>query len=163
VSHPRHPSSPVAEPATSHDLNAPDSGAALLTSATVTGYDGTVLVTITRRTEHPTEPPAEPPAADHRGGAGDASLVVVDVVGDLDADTAPLLHVALTQAIGHHPRVCCDLSRVEFLGAAAVNTMFAALRDADDTGCAFTVRGVHGFSPCVFRITGLDVVLAARA
>jgi anti-anti-sigma regulatory factor len=59
--------------------------------------------------------------------------------------------------------VCCDLSRTEFLGAAAVNTILAALREADDAGCVFTVRGVHGLGVRVFQITGLDAVLASRA
>jgi anti-anti-sigma factor len=59
--------------------------------------------------------------------------------------------------------VCCDLSRVAFLGAAGVNTIVAVLHTADDSGCVLTVRGVHGISARVFQITGLDAVLAARA
>ncbi|MEU4222004.1 STAS domain-containing protein [Actinoplanes sp. NPDC026623] len=118
-------------------------------TGTVTGADGTVLATISRHTER-------------TGGPGDAPLVVVDVAGDIDADTAPLLELALTDAISRNCQVCCDLSRVEFLGAAGINTILAALHIADGTGCAVTVRGVHGISARVFRITGLDAVLASR-
>jgi anti-anti-sigma factor len=121
----------------------------LRATATVTGADGTVLATISRHTE-----PAGSPV--------DAPLVVVDVAGDIDADTAPLLQLALTDAISRNCHVCCDLRRVEFLSAAGINTILAALHTADDTDCTLTVRGVHGISARVFRITGLDSVLASR-
>jgi anti-anti-sigma factor len=112
----------------------------------MTGADGTVLATVARHREH-----SRP------------EQIVIDVVGDIDADTAPLLHTALTHAVRRHGHVCCDLSRVAFLGAAGVNTILAVLHDAEDTGCVFTVRGVHGISARVFQITELDAVLAARA
>ncbi|WP_250036728.1 STAS domain-containing protein [Paractinoplanes maris] len=120
-------------------------------SITVTGSGGTVLATISRHTE------------DHPGGPSEPQLVVIDVAGDIDADTAPALRTVLTYAIGRDRRVCCDLSRVEFFGAAAVNTIFAALRDADGTDCQFTVRGVHGLAVQVCQVTGLAAVLASRA
>jgi anti-anti-sigma regulatory factor len=66
-----------------------------------------------------------------------------------------MLQTALAQAIRRHPRVCCDLSKVAFLGAAAVNTIFTALAAADETGCVFTVRGVREFGVRVFRLAGL--------
>jgi anti-anti-sigma regulatory factor len=59
--------------------------------------------------------------------------------------------------------VCCDLSQVAFLGAAAVNTFFAALAAADDARRVFTVRGVNGLGVHVFQVTGLAAVLASRA
>jgi anti-anti-sigma factor len=121
----------------------------------VTGFDGTVLVTISRHTEFPN-------ARGGPEGSGDAPLVVVDVVGDIDTDTSPMLQTALSHAIRRNPQVCCDLSQVAFLGAAAVNTIFAALADADQNGCVFTVRGVHGFGARVFQVTGLTEFLAAR-
>ena len=151
----RHSSSQQASLTTSRDPSAADPEAWLQTSITVTGADGTVLVEIARHTEDP--------AGEHSGSSAASPQVVVDVVGDIDADTAPLLLSALTHAVQRNRRVCCDLSRVAFLGAAAVNTILAALRHADITGCAFTVRGLHGIGARVFQITGLDAVLAARA
>jgi anti-anti-sigma factor len=129
-------------------------GDSLRVCGTVTDVDGAVLVTVSCHTE--------PPPGGHPGSPADVPLVVVDVVGDLDADTAALLRAVLTPAISRSPRVCCDLSRTGFIGAAAVNTLFAALYDADDAGCRFHVRGVHRFHARVFEITGLDAALASR-
>lgn len=154
MSHSRHPL--IARPAAPEglyapdDLHAPGRGASLQASAAVTNADGTVLAEISRHTEQ-------------ASGPDGLSLLVVDVAGDIDADTVPLLRIALTHAIRRNPRVCCDLSQVGFVGAAAVNTIVAALHEADAAGCAFTVRGVHGFGIHVFQVTGLDVVLASRS
>ena len=153
-------SSPLDEPTAPGGLNTPDPNAAgpdaadempsLRATSTVTGYDGTVLATISRHTEYPTH-------------NGEAPLAVVDVAGDIDADTAPLLYAVLAHAIRRNERVCCDLGRAVFLGAAAVNTILAAFTDADEACCVLTVRGVHGFGTRVFQITGLDEFLASRA
>lgn len=148
MSHSRHSDSrPAVAPA---DPDAPT----LQASSTVTGFDGTVLVAISLHTEHP--------ATGHADDPMEAPLVVVDVDGDIDADTTPLLHTTLTHTIRRHRQVCCDLSRVTFFGAAGVDTLFAVLPDADQAGCAFTVRGVRGISARVFQITALDTVLASR-
>jgi anti-anti-sigma regulatory factor len=56
--------------------------------------------------------------------------------------------------------VCCDLTGVNFFGAAGVNTIVAALRHADHTDCAFAVRGVHGLAVQVFQISGLGALLS---
>ena len=150
----RYSSGSSTEPSATGDHPGAGHGESPRASGAVTGFDGAVLATISRRTElHP---------GGHPDTSADVPLVVIDVVGDLDADTAPLLRAALTHAIGRNPRVCCDLSRAGFIGAAAINTFFAALRDADDAGCAFHVRGIHGFYACVFALTGLDAVLASR-
>jgi anti-anti-sigma factor len=114
----------------------------------VTGSDGTELIKISRHRE---------PAP-----AGDRALLVVDVSGDVDLDTAPLLNAALIGAVTENRQVCCDLTRVTFLSAAGANTIAAALRYAGEAGCAFTVRGVHGITTRVLQITGLDTVLVAR-
>jgi anti-anti-sigma factor len=121
----------------------------------MTSADGTVLATISRHHEHS--------LPEQAGGSKRTPRVVIDVAGEIDGDTAPLLHTALTHAVQRNGRVDCDLSRVAFLGAAGVNTILAVLHDADNTGCVFTVRGVHGIVARVFQITGLDAVLAARA
>ena len=121
-------------------------------TGTVTGPDGTALAIISRHTE-----PLGPAA--HDG----TELVVITVAGDIDIDTTALLYAALTHAIRRHRHVCCDLSRVAFLGAAGINTLFAVLGDAGDAGCTFTVRGANVMIARVFRITGLNTVLRSRA
>jgi anti-anti-sigma factor len=154
VSTSRHSSASPADP-TTEDPGTPDRETSLPASATITGADGTVLATISRHSEQP--------VPEQSGSSGQAPLIVIDVVGDIDADTAPLLHTALTQAVRRNRQVCCDLSRVAFVGAAGVNTILAALHDADAAGGVLTVRGVHGIGARVFQVTGLDAVLAARA
>lgn len=114
-------------------------------SATVAGFDGVPIATITRYQE----PPGDDP------GAGRA-LAVVAVIGDLDADTAPLLRMALTDAINSRSQVCCELGGTEFFGAAGANTLLTAQRHATAAGCRFTVRGVHGIARWVLAVTGLD-------
>jgi anti-anti-sigma factor len=114
-------------------------------SATVAGFDGVPIATITRY--------HEPVGGDP--GADDA-LLVVAVSGDVDADTAPLLRIALTEAINSRPQVCCELSGTEFFGAAGVNTLLTAHQHATTTGCHFTVRGVHGIARWALTVTGLD-------
>ncbi len=117
-------------------------------SATLAGADGTIVATVTRHTE----------PADSAAGDGDA-LMVVAVAGDVDLDTASLLRIALTQAIDRHPRVCCDLSEVQFFGAAGANILVEAHRHAVSAGRNFGVRGAHGFINRVLHIVGLDEVL----
>jgi hypothetical protein len=61
-------------------------------SATVVGFDGVVIGSVTRHRE-----------AGLTGPALWQELVVVSVAGDLDADTGPLLHTALTAALDVNP------------------------------------------------------------
>jgi anti-sigma B factor antagonist len=117
-------------------------------SATVVGFDGVVIGSVTRHRE-----------AGLTGPALWQELVVVSVAGDLDADTGPLLHTALTAALDVNPHVCCDLSRVAFFGAAGANAVLAAHLRAAATGRQFTVRGVHGITEQVLAITDVDKML----
>jgi anti-anti-sigma factor len=114
-------------------------------SASVAGFDGVAIATVTRYPE---------PA----GGVDDA-LAVVAVSGDVDADSAPLLRMALTEAINSRPRVRCDLHAADFFGAAGANTLLMAHQHATAAGCHFAVRGVHGLARWVLAVTGLDGLL----
>jgi anti-anti-sigma factor len=126
--------------------------AGLDVTATVAGHDGTVLCRVTRSRERTSTGPV------HRH-----ELIVVSVDGDLDADTSPLLHLALTQALDGVQEVCCDLSGVAFFGAAGANTILAAHLHATATGRRFTVRGVQQNTRRVLAVTGLDAVLTITA
>lgn len=148
----RRPSSSpiVASPATAGPVV---QGASPAAAAKVTGADGTVLIQVSRHREYP------------RGGVqtdSSETSLVVEVAGDLDVGTVALVRTVLSQAIRGNRHVCCDVSRVTFLAAAAVNMFFAALGEADTAGCVFTVQGVHGIAVDVFRATGLDAALASR-
>ncbi len=118
------------------------------TSARVAGYDGAVLATISRRTG--------------TGSGPGRSEAIISVDGDLDQDTAPLLRAVLVQELAHWPRVCCDMTGVDFLGAAGVTTLLAAHRRAGELGHAFSVRGVHGVAEHVLVIAGPGGMVAGR-
>jgi anti-anti-sigma factor len=118
-------------------------------SATVAGFDGVVIGRVSRHRE-----------AGPSGPAASEDLIVVSVDGDLDADTGPLLRIALTEALQAGPRVCCDLSGVAFFGAAGANALLAAHLHATATGRQLTVRGAHGIAQLVLAITRLDGIFA---
>jgi anti-anti-sigma factor len=130
-------------------LRVPVTGESFDVSATVAGIDGAVIGTVTTHREAGAtgRPSSQPP-------------IVISVTGDIDADTSPLLHTALTKALQAHRWVCCDLSRVDFFGAAGANTIVAAHQHATAAGRHLTVRGVHGLTRLVLTITGLDQVVA---
>jgi len=123
-------------------------GRPLEVSATVAGFDGAVIGSVTRHRE-----------AARSDSAFPHDLLVVSLDGDLDADTGPLLQGALIEALAASPSVCCDLSRVTFFGAAGANTVVAAHLRATATGRQFTVRGVHGITRWVLAVTRLDEML----
>lgn len=120
-------------------------------SATVAGADGTVLATVSRHVERL-------PA-----GADPDSCVVIGAAGDIDEDTTPLLQTALIHAIDRRPDVRCDLSQVLFFGAAGANLLVAAHLHAVGRGHRFAVRGAHGTTRRVLRISNLDDLLNPRA
>jgi anti-anti-sigma factor len=126
----------------------PTAGDPIGVSATVAGFDGVVIGRVARHRE-----------AGLTGTARWQELTVISVTGDLDADTGPLLHIALTEALDANPNVCCDLSRVAFFGAAGANTVLAAHVRAAAAARRFTMRGVHGLTRLVLDITGLDEIL----
>ncbi len=115
-------------------------------ATTVAGWDGSVLATLTRHTQ------PVPSGAD-------GFLTVIAVDGDIDQDTAPLLRAALVEALDGGSRVCCDISRVDFFGAAAISTVLAAHRHAAGLRGDFSLRGVHGLADRVLRIAGLTGVI----
>jgi anti-anti-sigma factor len=106
----------------------------------------TLLVTVSR------------PAETAPTGADDP-LTVVAIDGEIDLDTAPLVRLILSNALDGRTPVCCDLSRVTFFGAAAVNTMLAAHRQATASGNSFFLRGVHGVTDRVLTLCDPDRVV----
>jgi stage II sporulation protein AA (anti-sigma F factor antagonist) len=128
-------------------------------SATVAGFDGVVLATVSRHSEAVAALPDPVEAAVNRGATAAGMVGVVAVDGDIDHDTAPLLLLALTESIDGHRLVRCDLSRTAFLAAAGANALLAAHRHALRTGSRLTLHGAHGITRAVLTIVGLDHVL----
>jgi anti-anti-sigma factor len=64
-----------------------------------------------------------------------AGVVVVDVAGEIDASTAPLLWTVVRRQIATRPRVfVLDLSQVRFLGACGVAVLMTAQEIAPPLG-----------------------------
>ncbi|GAB7048357.1 STAS domain-containing protein [Catenuloplanes indicus] len=122
------------------------SSAGAVTTATVTGFNGAVIATVSRSLEH----------ADGR-----TPLAVVSVHGDVDRDTAPLVERTLLRAIDEHPVTWLDVRQVGFFGAAGVHVLVRAHQRAAALGRTFELRGVHGITEQVLTIAGLDHMIAA--
>jgi anti-anti-sigma factor len=114
-------------------------------TASIVGYEGTVIATITRSAEAPAA------ATDVEG-----PISVVTVEGDIDADTAPLLEQALRLAINDRFETCLDMRRVDFFGAAGAHVLLAAHGHAASLRHSFVLRGVHSSATRVLTIVGLD-------
>jgi anti-sigma B factor antagonist len=106
----------------------------------------TLLVTISRQ-------------ADTALTGADDPLTVVAIDGEIDLDTAPLVRLILSNALDGRTPVCCDLSRVTFFGATAVNTVLAAHRQATASGNSFFLRGVQGITDRVLTLCDPDRVI----
>ncbi|MGW0177968.1 STAS domain-containing protein [Nocardia sp. NPDC003345] len=81
----------------------------------------------------------------------DGACIEVGVAGEVDINTAPRLHEALTSAIGRRPQVLIvDLSQVEFFDSSGLKVLLGIRREAMDVRVAA--------SPAVRRVievTGL--------
>ena len=87
-------------------------------------------------------------------------VVVIAVAGDLDMLTAPQLDDAIHSALREEPTaLVVDLTRVEFLGSAAMNLLVGTHREITPT----TRFGVVADGPSTRRpmkLIGLDSVIA---
>ena len=108
--------------------------------ATVTGWDGALIAAVSRRLGHAETGPE----------------VVVDIRGDLDLDTAPLAQATVIQALDDAPRVCLDLTEVQFFGAAGLRVILGARRHAEALGRDFRLSGVHGVTARILVLAGLS-------
>jgi anti-sigma B factor antagonist len=91
---------------------------------------------------------------------GDA--VVVEIVGEIDALTAPQLAGALGGALAQRPRaVVADLSKVDFFASAGIAALVDAHRQAG--GVQFRVVAAGSVTLRVLELTGLTGELAIFA
>jgi anti-anti-sigma factor len=102
-------------------------------AASVADADGETVVTVSSRVER-----------ESSDAGPDDALTVIAIDGEIDQDTAPLVRLALEQALHGRTSVCCDVSRVSFFGVAAAHTVLDAHSHAVETGCVFFLRGVRG-------------------
>ncbi len=118
-------------------------------TASITDLGGTVIATISRRSE------SCAPAA------GAEPMAVVVIAGDIDLDSAPLLERALMPAIAARSCTCLDMRQTGFFGAAGVHVLLAAHDRASCLGHRVVLRGVHGTTARVLAVAGLDRLLSA--
>ncbi len=86
--------------------------------------------------------------------------VVLVVTGDVDLDTAPILHNALESAAVISPRlVVVDLSAVSLLACAGLSVLVAAHHEIGSRSCLRVVAG--GRATCrSLALTGMDKLLS---
>lgn len=93
------------------------------------------------------------------------NAVVVDVAGELDLHTAPVLRDRLVDVIeGQGNRfVALDLEAVEFMDSTAIHVLVTALRLARERGGDLTLTRVPPFALRVLEICGLTKVFTITA
>lgn len=114
-------------------------------AAAVADEAGTIVFTVSRW--------AEPAGGGHTPVA---PWTVVAADGDIDHDTAPLLRYALVQALDDHGPVCCDLTRVTFFGAAAVDLVLRMHARAAASGQRFLLRGAPAMTERLLALVDPD-------
>jgi anti-anti-sigma factor len=88
--------------------------------------------------------------------------VVVEVVGEVDAFTAPLLEACLSSqsARGGLTELVVDLERVTFLGAAGISTLAQAHRRCRMRAARLVVRCSHRRVIRHLQLSGLSELVA---
>lgn len=88
------------------------------------------------------------------------SSVVVSVTGEIDIATTAQLSHALGATLSRGTKaLVCDLSGVDFMGAAGVTTLLAARRRAIASHTRFDLVCPHPLVRKVIALLGLDTVL----
>lgn len=105
---------------------------------------------------------AQPPAGLDIVNRMVGGTLVVAVIGEVDLDTAPVLHTAVTAAIGQTAGEPCivDLTAVTFLGSAGLTALVDAARLSQTRRAPLRIVVDHN-RPVIMPIvvTGLDDVL----
>ncbi|HEX2191901.1 MAG TPA: STAS domain-containing protein [Acidimicrobiales bacterium] len=94
-----------------------------------------------------------------------ADAIVVEVAGELDMYTAPMLRDRLLDVIdgqGNH-FVAVDLSDVGFMDSTGIHVLVQALRRVRDKGGDLTLAGVPPFAHRVLEICGLTKIFTITA
>jgi anti-anti-sigma factor len=85
--------------------------------------------------------------------------MVVGVVGDVDAETAPDLLMALVEALWNDESVCVDLNAVGFFGADGVSVLVASHLHATAASRRLSMRGARGLTAWVLEVAEVDRLL----
>ncbi len=83
---------------------------------------------------------------------------VLEVHGDLDMATEPLLRDSLQPLVGSGP-VVVDLTDVGFMDSSALGTLVVMYKAIRDSGSRLSLAGVQQTVRTVLRITSVDRVI----
>lgn len=90
------------------------------------------------------------------GRSAFSDLVVLELSGDLDHDTADELGQALEEAAAEPGgRVLVDCAKLEFCDSSGLNTLLRARRSARETGTELALVGEPGALGRLLEITGM--------
>jgi anti-sigma B factor antagonist len=105
------------------------------------------------------------PAPDLMVDVSAASMAAwVQVVGDLDIATVARLATVLTEMrLAGHVAVTLDLSGLDFIGAAGLNTLVAADNDLRRHGGGLRAVAPRPYARSLFAMTGLSHLLDPSA
>lgn len=88
-------------------------------------------------------------------------IVVVDVQGNLDFGSAPLLKIKLETLIelGYH-KIIVDLSKANFIDSTGVGTLMHGLKKIDSTKGDLKIVGLSPQNANIFSVLELDKVFS---
>jgi anti-sigma B factor antagonist len=97
----------------------------------------------------------------------DGEEVVLEVTGEIDVSTAPLLEAGLRRAVTGNgavpPSVCVDLSRVTFIDSTGLAALVLGRQLASDGGGTVIVTHPSHIVRRVLTLAGLDAVFGVRS
>ncbi len=90
------------------------------------------------------------------GGEGGRRTAVVQVWGELDIETSPMLADVVQSTARPGVRVVVDMSTVEFIDSSGVSALLVGVTRAREGGGALVVRNPASRVRQVFEVLGLD-------
>lgn len=96
--------------------------------------------------------------------AADASVIVVELAGELDVYSAPQLRDVLAEAAARSaPLIVVDLAALEFMDSSGLGVLVAGWKRARAQGGRLSVAAPSARVARIFRTTGLDRALPVFA
>ncbi|MFD3807048.1 STAS domain-containing protein [Streptomyces sp. NPDC058611] len=90
-------------------------------------------------------------------------VVVLELAGELDHDTAQPLREALDAAVTPGGRLLVDLAGLGFCDSTGLNVLLHGRLTAREAGATVELAGLRGSVSRMFRITGADGVFPVHA
>jgi len=89
-------------------------------------------------------------------------VAVLAPIGEIDANTAPLLSEAVTRLREHACRLVVELGAVSFMDSTGLKVLLEAYRDLGRNPEALVLRSPTRAVAKLLRITGIDSVLTVE-